>query len=139
MPNTADFIAHVLELMRPTARAFTRSMFGGHGVYVDGKIVAIVINDELYLKTDETTRPAFLDRDLGPFRYSRQGRDTYAMSYHRAPDEALESPDAMREWLQPALGVALRASVAKGRKATAEGTTKSRPKKVTRRAGKTEA
>ena len=29
------------------------------------------------------------------------------MSYHRAPDEAVEGPEAMREWLRPAVGAAL--------------------------------
>ena len=48
MPNTPDFVAYVVELMKP-ARAVAKAMFGGHGLYVDeldGQIrgrVAIVI------------------------------------------------------------------------------------------------
>ena len=53
MPNAADFIAHVLELMRPTAPAHSRAMFGGHGIYAGGPIIGIVVDDILYLKTDE--------------------------------------------------------------------------------------
>lgn len=113
MPNSPDFVAHVLEMMRPTAPATARAMFGGHGVYVDGRIVGIVANDELYLKTDATTLPAFQALGLEPFRYSKTDRGAVAMSYHRAPDDALESPAAMREWLQHALGAALRSTSAK--------------------------
>ncbi len=117
MANTPDFIAHVLELMRPSGRASSRAMFGGHGLYLDGLIVAIVIEDVLYLKTDEQTRAAYQKRELGPFSYTtREGR-VHAMSYHRAPDEAVEGPDAMREWLRPALGAALRNAQKKPRTA----------------------
>ncbi len=37
-------------------------MFGGHGLYVDGMIVGIVVDDVLYLKTDAETRPRFVER-----------------------------------------------------------------------------
>ena len=30
-----------------------RSMFGGHSVYKDGVIVAIIVDDELYFKVNE--------------------------------------------------------------------------------------
>ena len=117
MANTPDFIAHVLELMRPSGRASARVMFGGHGLYLDGLIVAIVVEDVLYLKTDDETRPAYLRRALGPFSYTTKEGKAHAMSYHRAPDEAVEGPDAMREWLRPALGAALRNAQKKPRTA----------------------
>jgi DNA transformation protein len=108
MPNTPDFIAHVLETMRPCAPASARAMFGGHGVYVDGRIVAIVIDDVLYFKTDAGNRDQFIALELEPFTYSTRTGDRHVMSYHRAPDEALESPVAMAQWLRSALGAALR-------------------------------
>jgi len=116
MPNTPDFVAHVLEMMRPTASATARAMFGGHGVYVEGRIIGIVVNDELYFKTDAKTLAAYHALGLEPFRYSKADREAVTMGYHRAPDEALESPDAMREWLRGALGAALRSASAKARK-----------------------
>ena len=105
--------------MRPTASATARAMFGGHGVYVDGRIVGIVVNDELYLKTDVTTLPAFTALGLEPFRYSKADRGAVTMGYHRAPDDALESPEAMREWLRGAMGAALRSAATKPGKAPA--------------------
>jgi DNA transformation protein and related proteins len=119
VPNSPDFVAHVLEIMRPTASATARAMFGGHGVYVDGGIVGIVVNDELYLKTDAATRPAFEALGLEPFRYSKADRGAVAMSYYRAPDDVLESADLMREWLRGALGAALRSAARKTAKTRA--------------------
>ena len=108
MPNTPDFIAHVLEMMRGSASPSARAMFGGHGVYVDGRIVALVVDDVLYLKTDAVNREEFSALGLEPFAYSTRAGDRHVMSYHRAPDEALESPAAMAQWLRSALGAALR-------------------------------
>jgi DNA transformation protein and related proteins len=94
--------------MRPCAPASARAMFGGHGIYADGRIVAIVIDDVLYFKTDAGNRDEFIARELEPFTYSTRTGDRHVMSYHRAPDEALESPAAMAQWLRSALGAALR-------------------------------
>jgi DNA transformation protein len=126
MPNTPDFIAHVLELMRPTAPASARAMFGGHGIYAGGPIVAIVIDDILYFKYDEVNRGEFAALALEPFVYRTKAGVISAMSYCRAPDDALESPQAMRRWLRSAQGAALRSASA--RAARAGGRAKGAPK-----------
>ena len=113
MANSKDFIAHVLEMMRPAGAASARAMFGGHGVYLDGLIAGIVDDDVLYLKTDGATRAAYVERELPPFRYRGHDGELHETGYLRAPDEALESPPAMREWLRGALAVSLRARAAK--------------------------
>ena len=110
MSNSKEFIAHVLEMMQPAGGASARAMFGGHGVYLDGLIVGIVVDDVLYLKTDAETRATFVTRDLEPFRYTTRSGEIHSTSYYRPPDEALESPAAMREWLRLALSAALRSA-----------------------------
>jgi DNA transformation protein and related proteins len=108
MANTPGFIEHIRELASSAGRVTARPMFGGHGVYVDGTIVAIVVDDVLYFKTDERSRAAFVELDLEPFRYASKDGAIHTTSYFRAPDEALEGPAAMREWLRRALAAALR-------------------------------
>ena len=108
MKNSPEYLAHVLEMMRPTAVATTRAMFGGHGVYVEGVIVAIVIDDVLYLKTDDENRAAFVDLGLEPFRYVTKEGEVHEMSYYRAPDDALDGPHDMAPWLRSAHAAALR-------------------------------
>lgn len=106
MPNTSDFVAHVIEMMRP-ARAAAKAMFGGHGVYVDGLFVAILVDDVLYLKCDAQSSGAFDALGLPPFVYTAKDGRAMTMSYRRAPDEALESGDEMQRWLRFALAAAL--------------------------------
>jgi len=115
MPNSPDFVAHVLELMRGAGSATARAMFGGHGIYLDGMIVGIVVADVLYLKTDDETRPAFVEQGPGQFEYRTKKGVIEGTGYYQPPEEALESPAAMREWLRLAQGAALRAAAVKAR------------------------
>jgi len=119
MPNTADFIAWVIELARPTTRVSARAMFGGHGLYSDGIIFAIVIDDTLYFKADAGNRHEFAAQGLEPFVYTSRSGERTAMSYHRAPEEALENPDAMAHWLRSAMGASLRAAAGRPKRRSA--------------------
>ena len=48
-------------------------MFGGYGLYLDGLMIGVVIDDGLYLKADEPTRAHFEAAGCAPFVYdSRQ-------------------------------------------------------------------
>jgi DNA transformation protein len=82
-------------------------MFGGAGLWSDDLFFALIIGDELYLKTDEQTRGAFEAEGCGPWVYERNGvmRD---MGYHRAPDLIWDDPDEARDWTQQALAAAMR-------------------------------
>lgn len=112
MSSSADFIDHVSELLAPAGRVAVKRMFGGHGVYVDGVFVAIIADDELYLKVDDATRADFEAEGCAPFVYTKNGKDM-AMSFHRAPGEAMDAPHLMRPWARRALEAALRARALK--------------------------
>src|SRR5690606_35267175 len=85
----------------------TRAMFGGHGVYRDGVIIGIVIDEALYLKVDAQTRPAFEAAGCAPFVYESRGK-VVPMSYWSVPEDALDSPQEFRPWAQRAWEAALR-------------------------------
>lgn len=104
------FIAHLHDLFAPLGAVRTRAMFGGHGLYVDGLIIGVVIDDVLYLKTDAETRARFESAGGAPFTYALgQGRKApVATSYWSLPDEAMESPQAMLPWARLAREAALR-------------------------------
>lgn len=112
MSGSEDFVAHVRELLAPAGRAATKRMFGGHGVYLDGLFIAIIVDDELYLKVDDLTRAAFDAEGCSAFVYAREGKPM-TMGYYRAPGEALDAPHLMRPWARRALEAALRAQAAK--------------------------
>jgi len=103
-----EFVDWVVELMQVIGPVASRRMFGGHGLFLDGLMFALIIDRELYLKADEQTRDAFIEQGLGPFTYLRQGKPC-SLSYYQAPEEVLESVEMMRDWANRAYGVALRA------------------------------
>lgn len=87
-------------------------MFGGHGLYVDEVFIGIVAGEELYLKVDAQTRPAFEAAGCHPFVYDKTGQ-AVALGYWSAPGEATESPAQMLPWSRLAMAAALRARAAK--------------------------
>jgi DNA transformation protein and related proteins len=107
MPE-AGLVAHCLELLAPPGRTRARAMFGGHGLYVDDVFVALVAFNRLYLKVDSQTRPTFEAAGSQPFVYEGKGKPM-TMSYWTAPEEALDSPEAMQPWARLALQAALAA------------------------------
>lgn len=84
-----------------------RRMFGGQGVYADGAIFAVVINDRLWIKADAETVPRFEAEGSRPFRY-QQGDRTVAMAYWSLPEAALDDPDLALEYGRLGLAASLR-------------------------------
>ncbi|MFO1340292.1 MAG: TfoX/Sxy family protein [Burkholderiaceae bacterium] len=110
---TPEIVAWCSELLAPLGAVRAKRMFGGHGLYVDEVFVAIIVGDDLFLKTDEASRPAFEAAGCRPFEYaSAEGRKV-ALSYWSAPAEAMESPAQMLPWARQALASALRAKASK--------------------------
>ena len=101
------FVAHVTDLMAGWAAVSARPMFGGFGFFRDGRMLAIVIDDGLYLKADAATQPRFSAAGSQPFVYTSRTRSV-TMSYWRAPEDCLESPAAMKTWCALAWEAALR-------------------------------
>lgn len=103
-----DAIQHCLELLAPLGPTRARRMFGGYGLYADDLFVALVLGEQLYLKTDTTSRPQFEAAGCRPFVYDAAGKSV-TVSYWTAPDEAMESPALMTPWARLAFEAALRA------------------------------
>ena len=102
-----DFIAYLQELFADFGVVTVRRMFGGHGLYRDGVFFALVLDDALYLKVDAQTQAQFEAAGSAPFVYTKQ-LEPITLSYWSVPDEALDSPQAMRPWAQLAYEAALR-------------------------------
>ena len=113
---SAEFIAHLKDLFATFARIDVRPMFGGYGLYRDGTIFAIAIDDAVYLKVDDETRAAFEAAGSAPFVYTATEKPI-TMSYWSAPAEAVDSPQDMLPWARLAYAAALRKPRAKTRKA----------------------
>jgi DNA transformation protein len=105
--RSSEFVAFVLESLEPLGGVSARRMFGGHGIYKDGVMLALIAGDQLYLKVDDGNRPAFEAEGLQPFTYAGKGRPV-RMSYYEAPIEGFDDPDILCAWARDAYAAALR-------------------------------
>lgn len=107
MSVSASFRTFVLEqLGRGVPGIRARNMFGGVGIYSAESFFALIADDTLYLKVDESNRSDFEARGMGPFRpYGETGE---AMQYYQVPDDLLEDSEVLAQWSEKAITVARR-------------------------------
>lgn len=84
-----------------------KPMFGGHGLYHDGLMFGLVVDDVLYLKADSQSAGAFVAHGLPAFEYVKQGKPI-KVSYYQAPEEIFDDQDAARHWAELAFEAARR-------------------------------
>lgn len=114
------FIAHLRDLASGFGALSARSMFGGHGIYHDGLMIAFIADEAVYLKVDTQTAPRFRAAGCEPFVYTRQ-RKPIELSFWSVPESAMDSPQDMKPWLTLAYQAALRkANAAPPKKAKAK-------------------
>lgn len=106
MPVSDGFKDLVVDLLAEFGPVSIRNMFGGAGVYADGVMFAILANDTLYLKADETSARAFADEGMQPFSYRPEGREPIAMSYWEVPARLLDEPVELVSWVRDAHRIA---------------------------------
>jgi DNA transformation protein and related proteins len=95
-----------------------RRMFGGAGIYAEGRMFALVSDGVIYLKADEHNAPAFERERLEPFTYATRTGRRGVMSYRRMPDRLYDDPDELAIWARAALAAAARGEVEKMRAKT---------------------
>ena len=106
MAVTEGYKDFVRELLADFGPVTIRNMFGGAGVYADGVMFAILVDDTLYLKTDEASTRAFESEGMGPFTYAPAGKKRVAMPYWEVPPRLLEESEELVAWAREAHRVA---------------------------------
>ncbi len=101
MAASKEYLDFLAEQLAPLGTLTSRSMMGGHCLYINDVVFALVANNTLYLKVDAETKPKFTARGLAAFQpFPEKGG---GMSYHLAPPEFFDNQDAALEWAR--LGV----------------------------------
>ncbi len=84
-----------------------KRMFGGKGIYHQGRILALEVDGEILLKADAESTPAFEAAGSQRWTYSGKKRPVN-MPYWSIPDVALDDPDELSKWVRLAYEAALR-------------------------------
>jgi DNA transformation protein and related proteins len=111
-PSYREFVLDQLGRVADGVRG--RGMFGGVGIYAGDLFFALIGDDTLYLKVDDSNRGDFVKAGMGPFLPFGEGGEV--MQYYEIPADVLDEPDKLRPWVEKAIGVAKRAKSAKSAK-----------------------
>ncbi len=84
-----EFAEELHDVFERFGRISLRRMFGGHGVFHEGRMFGLIAGGRLYLKADAETAGFFEARQLPAFEYQRRGQ-TARISYYEAPPELFE-------------------------------------------------
>lgn len=98
----ASFVDFVVHDQLSTMEVEARRMFGGFGLYSNGKFFGLIHTGCLYLKTNQKTRAKYRAEGMGPF--SPNPRQTLK-SYFQVPVDPLEDAELLQQWAQEALAL----------------------------------
>lgn len=119
MAVSRDFADYCCDLMAGAGPCVPKRMFGGWGISIDGLTIAILADlgkgEKLWLKASDDTRAQMEAAGSERFTYTMTRNGVSAsrgMNYYSAPEEAMDSPDAMVNWARLALDCALKAKAA---------------------------
>ncbi len=104
MAVSDEFLNYVVGQLSMLGRVTARKMFGGAGLYCEGKMFGLVADDVPYLKADDSNRDDFLKAGSSPFNPFPD--KTTAMPYYEIPADVLENPTALAPWAQRSLDIA---------------------------------
>jgi DNA transformation protein len=106
MAVSEEYLTYVLDQLDGLGEVRARRMFGGAGIYCGRAMFALVADDVLYLKVDDSNRADFDEAGAEPFRPFPDKSEV--MSYYEVPADVLESRERLTLWAQKALRVAAR-------------------------------
>lgn len=104
MTVSNTYIDRVIACLSRVAEISYRRIFNGVGIYYRGVQFAIVVNDHLYFRADEYSRPLYLQKSMKAFQ--PRAAVHVESCFFELPDEVLNTPAELRHWLRIAVEAA---------------------------------
>ena len=92
----SSLAGYVAEQFAGLGKVSSKAIFGGVGVFVDERLLGIVIDDKLYLHTDRSNLDDYLSRGMPQFKPYPNAFDHLTTDHHQVPQDIIE--DAAREY-----------------------------------------
>lgn len=102
------FVEYIKEVLEPFGHFRFRAMFGGHGIYKSGVMIALLADNELYFKSDKDSANYFKSLGSEPFSYQGKNKPV-TMSYWKAIPEIMDDQAELNKWIE----LAYKAAIAK--------------------------
>lgn len=106
MPKKSKFADYICDVLGKLGKVTYRAMFGGFGIYLDGLIFAIIVDEKLYLKVGNDNIDMFKKINSQPFSYrSSKGKDV-KMSYWEISGDIVDNLDELEILAKSAIEIA---------------------------------
>ncbi len=102
-----DYCDYIIDLLADWHPVTSKRMFGGFALYKQGQVFALILNDTLYFKVDDSNRTDYEAAGSEPFSYEAKGKPI-TISYWQVPAELFDDADTLAQWAEKAYQVGLR-------------------------------
>jgi len=103
MTISNDFLEYVLDQLSDWGGVSVRKMFGGVGLFRDGRMFGLIADDVVYFKVDDTNKGKYLAAGSSSFK-PFPDKPTI-LSYFEIPPDILENPDDLIKWADESLSI----------------------------------
>jgi len=93
-----DYVDFIVDKLAGLGEVRSRAMFGGFGIFHQGLMFALMSDDVLYFKVDETNREMYEKAGSSKF--------PHGISYWEVPTEVFEDTGKLYEWAEISIGIA---------------------------------
>jgi len=107
MKVSREYLNSVLEKLEPIGDIKSKAMFGGYGIFHQGLMFALIADDILYFKVDQSNRSDYEKAGSNKFEHG--------ISYWEVPPEVFEDNKSILEWAQNSINIAVAKANKKGR------------------------
>lgn len=110
--SQSSLVSYVTEHLAFLGKISNRAIFGGMGIFIEERLLGIVINGQLYLHTDRSNRDDYESRGMKQFKPYPNAFDL-TTDHHQVPEDILADPEQLKVWGQRALVAAVESARAK--------------------------
>ena len=105
MKVSNKYLQFVMQKLDSLGYVTSRAMFGGYGIFHEGVMFALISDDTLYFKVNESNRAMYEQAGSKPF--------LHGISYWEVPAELLEEDSKLHEWANISIEIAHQLSLKK--------------------------
>ena len=105
MKVSNEYLQFIMQKLDPLGNVTSRAMFGGYGIFHEGVMFALITDDTLYFKVNESNRDMYKQSGSKPFQHG--------ISYWEVPAELLEEASKLHEWANSSIEIAHQLSLKK--------------------------
>jgi len=98
MKASPEYLHFIMDKLSPINGIRSRAMFGGYGIFCGDSMFALIAEDTLYFKVNESNRAVYKKAQSKPF--------PHGISYWEVPAEVIEEDSKLLDWANLSMDIA---------------------------------